>query len=279
MNNELLVFISEIVLSAYPILIKRVDASIFAQTGFRMYIFAIAAFIAAFISRESLAGLGLGTTIASGLLNLLHVGSSYTAFDILPAGNAMALFYTYPVMNLLGTWLVYGETIPVTTWIWMIVALAGAVVLARPGPGGWSLLGVVAALTAAATETGIYLWFRGLPEDALPWRSMFQMYGGSAAIWSLLAGFMPTAMGPVSGTAATAMILFNTLIGFVGYAARFFAIPNISTAAFSSLSFFGIVAAYIFGWLFEGEKPSLTAGVGAGAIILANAFLLRNNSA
>lgn len=273
MNNELLVFISEIVLSAYPILIKRVNASIFAQTGFRMYVFTIGAFIAALISRQSLTNLGFGTTVASGLLNLLHVGSSYTAFDALPAGNAMALFYTYPVMNLLGASIVYGETIPSSTWGWMFVALIGALLLARPGPG-WSLFGIIAALTAAATETGIYLWFRRLPEDALPWRSMFQMYGSSAVLWSLLAGILPTATGHISNIAATAMILFNLLIGFIGYGARFFAIPNISTAAFSSLSFFGIVAAYIFGWLFEGEKPSIISGIGSIAIILANVFLL-----
>lgn len=273
--NEALVFISEIVLSAYPILIKRAGASIFAQTGFRMFVFAIGALVAAIVSGQSLAGLGATTTIAAGLLNLAHVGSSYKAFEALPAGNAMALFYTYPVMNLIGTWLVYGEKIATQTWIWMIVALIGAMLLARPGAVGWNMIGVVAALVAAATETGIYLWFRGLSEDALPWRNMFQMYGSSAAMWSLGAAVAPGAIGSVTGGSAAIMTAFNLFVGFVGYAARFFAIPKISTAAFSSLSFFGIVAAYAFGWLFEDEKPTVVAATGAAAIMLANIFLLR----
>lgn len=272
--NEALVFASEIVLSAYPILIKRAGASIFAQTGFRMFVFAIGAAIAAVASGQSLTGLGAATTIAAGLLNLTHVGSSYKAFEALPAGNAMALFYTYPVMNLIGTWLVYGETIAAQTWIWMIVALIGAILLAGPGSVGWSTIGVVAALLAAATETGIYLWFRGLPEDALPWRNMFQMYGSSAAMWSAGAALAPGAIGSVTGGSAATMMLFNLFVGFTGYAARFFAIPNISTAAFSSLSFFGIVAAYGFGWFFEDEKPTMAAATGATAIMLANMFLL-----
>ena len=70
------------------------------------------------------------------------------------------------------------------------------------------------------------------------------------------------------------MILFNTLIGFIGYALRFAAIPYVSTTVFSLLSFFGIVAAYVFGYLFEGEKPSLLAAGGSLAILVANIAIL-----
>ena len=70
------------------------------------------------------------------------------------------------------------------------------------------------------------------------------------------------------------MILFNVLIGFTGYAMRFAAIPHVSTLIFSVLSFIGIVASYVFGYLFEGEKPTTMAMVGAGAIILASGVLL-----
>jgi drug/metabolite transporter (DMT)-like permease len=275
---EPLVLISETILSAYPILIKTVDASTFLQTGIRMAVFALAAAILAGWTGNPI--LGSSTELwGTGLLNLLHVGASYTAFDMLPAGNAMALFYTYPIWNVLGAVWMFGETIPKDTVPWMIVALVGAVFLSRPTPTQWSMLGVLAALIAAFTETGIYLWFRKNPsKDSQPWTNMATMYGGSGILWILgavvagLMGYFTLFQTSVKGMST--MLLFNLLVGFVGYAIRFFAIPNVSTSTFSILSFFGIVSAYVLGWLFVGEVPSMIQGIGAALIIAANAVLI-----
>jgi drug/metabolite transporter (DMT)-like permease len=73
------------------------------------------------------------------------------------------------------------------------------------------------------------------------------------------------------------MLLFNSLVGFGGYLMRFTAIPLVSTLIFSMLSLFGIVAAFIFGYIFEGEKPSWMALVGSALIVLANGILISKN--
>lgn len=276
---EWIVFISEIILSAYPILIKLTNASVFTQIGFRMFTFAIAAAIAAFITHTPLASTSLRAAIASGALNLAHVGSSYAAFSLLSAGDAMSLFYCYPITNLIGASIIYNETINIHQWFWMFVALLGAISIAKPGLIGWNIIGIVCALGAALTETGIYLWFRDLKPEDQPWQRMFEMYSSSSLLWLSLAAITavigyPLMHGHLSTKATWTMILFNVLIGFVGYGARFFAIPKVSTIAFSSISFFGIVSAYLFGWLFENEKPSLLAASGAAAIIIANSFIL-----
>jgi len=273
---EWLVFASEVVLSAYPILIKQTDASIFTQVGFRMGIFTVAAMGMALFMGQSLTNLSPLILVGGGLLNLLHVGSSYKAFSTLTAGNAMALFYTYPVMNLVAASIAFGEKIDHSTWMWMVLALLGAILIAQPSGSGWNLLGVGAALLAAATETGIYLWFRDLPAQMLPWKRMLEMYGGSFLLWGGLAlsGLWKGGAGQLSFSSGLAMVLFNLVIGFVGYGMRFFTIPKVSTVAFSALSFFGVVAAYLFGWFFEGEKPSWMALGGAAAIVLANSQLL-----
>lgn len=279
---ESLVLLSEVILSAYPILIKRVNASLFAQTGVRMGTFAgLAAVAAALTGAPLVAGASWTSVFGSGLLNLLHVGASYSAFDALSAGNAMALFYTYPIWNVLGAAITFGEHVPPTSLPWILVALFGAFLLAQPTLGGWSLFGVVAALLAALTETGIYLWFRSTAtkEESQPWTNMLHMYGGSSLLWALLAAVGVFAIGRVSGGALKTMLTFNAIVGFLGYALRFYMIPKVSTVAFSMLSFFGVVAAYMFGWFFMGEVPSATQGVGAAAIILANAFLLQKNIA
>lgn len=273
---ESLVLASETVLSAYPILIKKVDATLGLQTGVRMFAFAGLAAAAAAVTG---APLTLTGSLAPGLLNLLHVGASYTAFEALPAGNAMALFYTYPVWNVLGAAVAFGESVDWSRAPWMLLALVGALLVAKPAVTSWSMWGIVAALIAALTETGIYLWFRKeATEDSQPWTNMFRMYGSSGVLWAILAVLGVVGIGQIRGSSMAAMLLFNGLVGFVGYAMRFFAVPQVGTLVFSTLSFFGVVSAYLFGWLFVGEVPTAVQTCGAALIIAANAFLIRRET-
>ena len=288
MLNEALVLLSEVVLSAYPSLIKLVDASVTLQTGLRMAVYAGLALLTAGVTGAPLA---LGTlvsveSLATGLLNLLHVGSSYTAFDQLAGGNAMALFYTFPVWNILGAAAVFGERLEGRSLPWIGLALLGAILLAQPSTREWTAVGVMAALVAALTESGIYLWFKTQANDETnqPWTKMTQMFGGSLLLWviGIVVGLAIGSLGlgalSISGRGLSTVLLFNALVGFTGYALRFYLIPKVSTVVFSALSFFGIIAAYVMGWGFSGEIPTPTQGLGALAIVVANAVLLTKNT-
>jgi drug/metabolite transporter (DMT)-like permease len=147
-------------------------------------------------------------------------------------------------------------------------------------------LGVVAALMAAVTESGIYLWFKTQANDETnqPWTKMTQMFGGSLLVWvigiviALAVGGLGLGALSISGRGLSTVLLFNALVGFTGYALRFYLIPKVSTVVFSALSFFGIIAAYAMGWGFSGEIPTATQGLGALAIVIANAVLLTKNT-
>ncbi len=277
-----LVLLSEVVLSLYPSLIKLTDASVFLQTGLRMAVFAVGALAAGAATGHLPTGLLSSTSLYTGLLNLLHVGSSYTAFDLLAGGNAMSLFYTYPFMNLLGASLVLGEKFPLRSLPWLLVAFIGAIMVAQPSPTHWSVIGVVAALVAAATETGIYLWFKSRgdeKESDAPWPKMAQMYGSSGILWAVIAlivGWIGSSTFKLGAGALPHIIGFNTLVGFLGYALRFYLIPKVSTVTFSAISFFGVISAYMFGWFLSGEIPTVVQGLGAAAIVVANAVILRS---
>ena len=287
--NEILVIFSEVTLSLYPTLIKIVPSSIVLQTVVRMLVFTVLAFISAVITRVPLSFSQFLTaeTPLTGLLNLVHVGSSYVAFDALAGGNAMSLFYIYPFFNLIGAWIVLGETMSISSMPWLLLAFFGAMLVAQPSATNWSMLGVVTALLAAATETGIYLWFKTRTEGEdtqQPWTKMIQMFGSSSVLWGLgvaiaaVLGLLAKNVFRISGGGLASILGFNTLIGFVGYALRFYMIPKVSTVVFSALSFFGVVAAYGMGWIFSNEVPSVIQALGAVAIIIANAALLSKST-
>lgn len=286
--NEVLLLLSEIILSAYPLLIKLVDTSVLFQVGLRMYVYSGLGIALALLTGAPLNfSLFSGETLATGLLNLIHVGSSYVGFDQLAAGNAMALFYTYPVLNIVGAAAVFGESIPLRSLPWIGVALLGTLALVQPTRTNWTAIGVVAALLAALTETGIYLWFRSNKADDTdqPWTKMTQMYGSSGFLWTvgvamaMALGFIGKSVFKISGSGLNTILLFNSLVGFVGYALRFYLIPKVSTVVFSSLSFFGVIAAYLLSWLFTSEVPTWTQMGGALAIIAANIMLVTKENA
>ncbi len=278
---EILVLLAEFALSAYPILIKRVTSPLWLQTGVRMIVFTVLAALVGWVTGSGPMFGTLGELVGLGALNLAHVSASYKAFADLPAGNAIALFYTYPIWNLLGAVAVLGESFPTESLPWIGLAVLGTILIAQPTTGSWTAVGVTMALLAALTETAIYLWFRksGASET---WTNMTTMYGGSGVLWGA-ASFLRGSTGTTRGTADSPpfsnivyMILFNALVGFIGYAARFFAIPYVRTAVFSVLSFVGVLAAYMFGWLFVGEVPSKIQMLGASLIIASNIFLLKS---
>ena len=277
-----LVVASEVLLSSYPLLIKRIDMSVVFQTGLRLFVFTV---IAALIgTAPSLDVLASTETVLMGGTYLLHIFSSYMAFSLLSAGNAMALFYTYPLWNILGTSILLGEQLDLTKMPWIGLALAGAIALAHPTAKNWSLGGIAMALTAALTETAVYLWFKTHKKednkDPTPWTKMIQMFGGGGLLWALLvaaatvAGLTTAHMFRSSLSGLAAILGFNALIGFGGYALRLYMIPKVSTVLFSSLSFFGIVSAYLYGWIGANEWPNMIQMAGAAAIILANLVLV-----
>lgn len=285
MIYEVLLLLSEIVLSTYPLLIKLVDASVTFQTGMRMISYTVLALFAGWLIGAEIKPdvLFSGETVATGFLNLLHVIASYTAFDQLAGGNAMALFYTYPVWNILGSAAVFGEQIQASALPWIGLALMGAILLSKPSTSHWTIIGVMAALVAAMTETGIYLWFKSHSngESTQPFTKMTQMYGSSGVLWAigvvamLALGYIGKGAFSITGAGLGSILTYNALVGFVGYALRFYLIPHVSTITFSALSFFGVIASYLFSWIFTGEIPTLTQGLGAAAIVIANSVLLR----
>jgi drug/metabolite transporter (DMT)-like permease len=284
MLNSALVVGSEVVLSLYPILIKTVPVNLDTQIVSRMLTFSIAAALLApsnAIAKTWGSLQAVARSSGLGAITLAHVATSYYAFKELPAGVAMSLFYTYPILNLLGGALLFGESISGFQLLMMLLAFVGVLLVSFGSAGGltkseegekkeihWA--GVFSALAAAVTEVAMYFAVRTTTQSN-PFTSILELYPGAALLMVLLVGARGGFGGiDISGRNWSSMILFNLLIGFAGYATRFYAIPKVSTFIFSILSYIGVVASFIFGWLFVGEVPSTLSVIGAALISVAS---------
>jgi drug/metabolite transporter (DMT)-like permease len=265
-SNSSIVVGSEIVLALYPILIKLVPTNLWTQLLARFLVYTVlAGFLADWsnIRDTWLTAAGASTSLLFGSLSLVHVFFSYFAFSRLPVGEAMSLFYTYPVWNLLGATVLFGESFSPLAFGLVIVSLIGVYFVTKKeeddkNPLDWQ--GIFAGLGAALTESIMYFIVR--TKSPNPFYSILQLYPGGLV--PLIAGiFLQNAPISTERSVWLPLILFNALVGFVGYALRFYAIPKVSTIVFSLLTFFGVIASFGWGYLFAQETASPSALLGA----------------
>ena len=281
---------AEIALALYPILIKQIPVGLPIQLLARLGTYSVLASAAA-SPNDIAASWGswpaAWKSIGFGLMNLVHIGSSYLSYQHLPAGSALALFYTYPFFNILAGVLFLGESFDTAILPLLLAAFVGVLFITKytkdgdedkePSNGTKKqiTLGVVASLISALTETMIFLITK-TGEEPSAWLPILKLYPGA------LAGLV--AWGVWSGTNFQTtftnwkpLLLFNVLIGFIGYSLRFWSIPRLPTAFFSILTFIGVAAGYGWGLIYAKEVPSKGALFGAGLITGAVALLRGKN--
>lgn len=280
MLNHIIVVLSEVALALYPILIKRVPTDLATQTLSRLLTFSVLAFFLASstdVKQTWFTSEGIFRSMGLGLITLFHVGVSYFAFETLPAGVAMSLFYFYPIFNLIGGVLGFGESISPFQILLVFVAFIGVILVSlsitegeteEKSPYQWK--GILAGLGAALTETFMYFAVR-TAKVPNPYFATLELYPGALVpfLGMLLASGRQIDWRP---SVWIPMTLFNTLIGFVGYSLRFWAIPRVTTVLFSLLTFIGVIASFSWGYLFAEETPTWMALVGAFLISLGVGF-------
>lgn len=230
-----------------------------------------------------------GTAAALGLTNLLHVTSSYESFRNLPAGQAMSILYTYPLWNLVLGSLFGGEQISHREFGFMSLAVLGSFLLnTDPGPVAEAALGrapsapwgITMGFIMALTESIMHTLLRGIG-----WRDAAKsvwVVNGSAGLWLAVSQAMQQffnggvqMVGLKSGTWRDAAWLtgFHGFSMFSGYWLRFYAVPRLSVVTYSILSYAGLLAAYLFGFLFMGERPGWLSLIGMLLIIVSGLLI------
>ncbi len=269
MYEALIKIISESLLALYPVFVKNIDLALDLQVWSRFFSYVIVSGF--FIDYNYVYN---NVFSKNGLLlsaiTIAHVYTSYRGFQLLESGLSYTLFYLYPIMILMMS----GRNVhPV-----MLVTLLG-VYLLTTGNGGSSfemmgqLEGIVMILLAGLTEAFIYFVVRSLKTDN-SWNHLFLSYFAGVVIMTL---FMYDKLKDVLSVSPTNIlnvsIGINVVIGLFGYLLRFFAISRLDTTLYSILSYVGVVMAYVYGMLFNGDVLTFKKIMGTLCVIVPNLYL------
>ena len=302
---------SEAVLSLYPILIKTVPVSLQTQLLARLGTYTVAA--AALAPAAEWAIPFSTSSLGLGLMNFVHILASYISYLYLPAGTALALFYTYPFFNILAGILFLGDRFRSSVIPLLLMAFAGVLLIALyTGGEGFtgsaersaeedrkSLGPLASASVSGSTGSAELTSAVKFPTSAVLLGVLLSLLSAitESAIFLLakspgatptgtMLRLYPAALVPLiawiflqpgnlqaSLPQAAILIAFNLFIGFFGYFLRMFSIPILPTAVFSVLTFVGVATGYLWGLLFAKEVPTTGALAGSGLIATAVGLL------
>ena len=215
--------------------------------------------------------------IGIGLINLVHIWTSYVGFQNLDTGISLSTFYSYPIFTVLLGAFFLGSKVSMSTIFYLGLCIAGVIAVnMRPTDSNMrptdetptdtpknTTLGLISIAVAALTEAIIIIFYKGttLPNS---FDSLFSLYFYSLVPMLAVA---PWFLDRVPLMDVAKVTGFNFFGGFIGYFLRLAAIPLLSVATFSGLSFTTIISGYIFGWLFFRENVGLNQLIGTLAII------------
>jgi drug/metabolite transporter (DMT)-like permease len=266
--------VSESLLSLYPVIVKNLAIPIEMQLWSRFFTYVV---ISMFFIDPSYIQTNLVSLdgILLSLITIAHVYTSYKGFMLLESGMSYTLFYLYPIMILLMS----GEPIsPI-----MGLSLLGVYLLysekttekdekegkTKDKDETDKLHGVIMISLAAFTEALIYFIVRRL-KTTNNWNHIFLSYFPGSL---LMTGFLFNQINFTNQSINLSLVL-NGVIGLVGYLLRFFAISKLSPSVYAPLSYFGVIMAYVYGILINGEQITLMKVIGSLCIIIPNLFLL-----
>jgi len=276
--------VSESLLSLYPVFVKNINIPLHLQlwSRFITYIIITSFFVDwGFIAKTLFSNTGMLLSI----ITIIHVYTSYRGFQLLESGIAYSLFYTYPIMILL----LAGEPIHIL----MLLAIVGVVLLSYDDmfsnhlpsrvskkvegfsdakaeeksdtpPAIVPYEGYIMIALAAFTEAIIYFIVRSI-KTTNNWNHLFLSYFAGTILFTFI-GFSEIMKMTVSSNLSMSLGI-NAVIGLCGYLLRFYAATRLAPTIYAPLSYVGIVMAYVYGFLFNGEHITIQKIIGTICIL------------
>ena len=205
--------------------------------------------------------------VGRGLTQVGSIGLFFAALQFIGLAEATAIMDCNPVLITLAAAVFLGERIGVRRIAGIAVALAGALVIIRPGTGVLHPAAILPLLAAFSYAAGAIMT-RMVRGDSTATSILWSTTVATLAV-STLAPFVwqPIAPGDLWAFAAMGMI------GTVAQALLIRAFSLAEAAAIAPFGYTGLIWAGLWGWLFFGAVPDLWTFVGAAMIVGAGLYV------
>lgn len=176
------------------------------------------------------------------------------------AGNVLVILNTAPVIAALIAWAVWKETLPLRTWVIILVCVAGATLMAVGEFGKGDPIGLIMAVVAATALASNLNVARSRPESDM---SVMLMFGALvlAGVAALLGGAQLPSSRDFFFIALLCLVFLPTACILIQIGPRY-----IPAAEVSLMLLLETVLGSFLVWLFLGEVPTRLSLVG-GAIV------------
>ena len=249
--------------------------------------------------------------LAISAVNMLHIYSSYKGFEYLNAGVSLTTFYSYPIIQVLLSHIFLGTELTSGLMYNLFGSLLGIAILNKDTLlGGEKSINVKKGFAfiaiAALTEAIIGVFYKGVNIQN-PFMSLYSLYAPAFVffiIWYLYQKYKESQEVKNKANVANwadekiqkekegkkdnwwhiltnhggfmkRIILYNILIGGIGYTLRLFSLTKIPISWFSGLSFTSSLSAFMLVWFFLGEKIKLNHLLGS-IVIFYNIFKIKS---
>lgn len=183
--------------------------------------------------------------------------------------DATAIMFATPVLVTALSVPLLGEKVGARRWAAVLVGFAGALLVARPGPGIFDS-GALFALTAALLNALYQLTTRKVSNADTPLTTLLWTPLVGAAAGAVIA---PTVWVPPA-TADLGLMLLLGVFGGVSHYCMIKAFDRAPAAVISPYTYLGLIWATLAGFALFGEVPDLLTVVGGCLIVGSGLFIL-----
>ena len=267
-----------VAVSAAAVMIRLADAPALAVAFWRCALGAAILLPPALLRREKFPrGKTLYVGVASGVALGAHFGFWISSLDYTSVAASVVLVSNTPVFVAILAYLVFGEKTAPLSFVGILVALGGTVVIAQDGSAGSAaVFGNVLAILGALTFTVYVLVGRSQrsgaePVGVLPYSIVLYSAAATALLpAAILSGDRVWGYGGETWFWLLAIVLGPQILGHTVFN---WALRYVEASVISGTVLAEPVVAALLAWLVLSEKPGTATLVG-GAVVLAGIFLL-----
>ena len=213
------------------------------------------------------------------LASIINAGRMFlylTAYKFTSIGNAVVLFYSYPLFVTAIESLFYKRPIQNKQWIFLFLAFAGIVLTYAGKPFSFKsndFIGMLAALGASIGYAITVIMFKKETHNYSQNQIViYQNIAGVIVFLPFLSGFPSAEIGHMG-----IGLIYGVVIGVVVFKLFFYGLKFLPAATATSLMYLEVVSAILFGYFLLDEKLSWNTYAGGTLILISSFFISRLN--